>query len=370
MSLRIPVRLAVVFGVAAAALAQQPLTIEQIVQKHVDAIGGIEKIHALKSLVIRGMYHEGGEIPPGTPIVARNYMAFLRPYYQVIGDPANPNPDLREGFDGSAWEYYGDPGVTIRTVGAAAAATRHTAEFLHDSLVDYQENGTRLELQGTEKIDGKDCYKIFVTLSDGFQKYLFVDIGSFMIVAGRGSAPIHAFGAAVTTEGRILDYQPTNGVLMPHRIIEVELATGKVLSDARNVTIEANTLTDPSIFSPAPRQKTPLQDILEKLYEERTDTVSVMYSYRLFRRTHPDVDTREGIEFIGYQMAKTKDYPSSIELLRANAADYPNSASAQFGLGRALQASGDSVGATKAFQDALKIDPQFKKATDGLNALR
>jgi len=189
-------------------------------------------------------------------------------------------------------------------------------------------------------------------------------------VAGRGSAPIHAFGAAVTTEGRILDYQPTNGVLMPHRIIEVELATGKVLSDARNVTIEANTLTDPSIFSPAPRQKTPLQDILEKLYEERTDTVSVMYSYRLFRRTHPDVDTREGIEFIGYQMAKTKDYPSSIELLRANAADYPNSASAQFGLGRALQASGDSVGATKAFQDALKIDPQFKKATDGLNALR
>jgi len=28
------------------------------------------------------------------------------------------------------------------------------------------------------------------------------------------------------------------------------------------------------------------------------------------------------------------------------------------------------VGATKAFQDALKIDPQFKKATDGLNALR
>ena len=370
MSLRIYAGLALTLGAAAAAFAQQALTLEQIVQKHVDAIGGIEKIHALKSLVIRGMYHEGGEIPPGTPIVARNYMAFLRPCYQVIGDPANPNPDLREGFDGSSWEYYGDPGVVIRTVGAAAAATRHTAEFLHDSLVDYRENGTKLELQGTEKIDGKDCYRIFVTLSDGFRKYLFVDVESFMIVAGRGSAPIHAFGAPVTTEGRFLDYQPTNGVLMPHSIIEVELATGKVLSDARNVTIEANTITDPSIFSPAPRKKTPLQDLLEKLYEERTDSVSVLYSYRLFRRTHPDVDTREGIEFIGYQMAKTKDYPSSIELLRENAADYPNSASAQFGLGRALQASGDSEGAAKAFQQALKIDPQFKKATDGLNALR
>lgn len=362
--------LAVVLAAAASAFAQQPLTLEQIVQRHIDAIGGIGKIHALKSLVIRGMYHEGGPIPEGTPIVARNYMAFLRPYYQVIGDPSNPNPDLREGFDGSAWEYYGDPGIVIRTVGAAAAATRHTAEFLQDSLIDYAEKGTKLDLQGIEKIDGHDTYRIFVTLSDGFQKYNFVDAETFLITAGRGSAPIHAFGAPVTTEGRLLDYQPVNGVLMPRRIVEAEIATGKVLAESRSVIIEANTITDPAIFSPAPRPKTALQDFLEKLYQERTDAVSVMYSYRLFRRTHPDIDTREGIEFVGYQMAKTKDYPSSIELLGANAADYPDSASAQYGLGRALQASGDAEGAAKAFQSALKIDPQFQKATDGLNALR
>ena len=60
MSLRLPAFSALVLGVAAAAFAQQTLTLEQIVQKHVDAIGGIEKIHALKSLVIRVMYHEGG----------------------------------------------------------------------------------------------------------------------------------------------------------------------------------------------------------------------------------------------------------------------------------------------------------------------
>ncbi|HEY4089402.1 MAG TPA: hypothetical protein VGM43_25915 [Bryobacteraceae bacterium] len=65
----------------------------------------------LKSLVIRGMYHEGGEIPLGTPIVARNYAA-------------TPNPDLREGFDGIAWEHYGDPGVTIRTMGHTGRCAR------------------------------------------------------------------------------------------------------------------------------------------------------------------------------------------------------------------------------------------------------
>src|SRR5258707_8042438 len=153
---------------AAAAAGQDALTIDQIVLRHVEALGGAERIHALQSLVIRGMHHEGGVIPPDMPIRARNYMAFLRPYYGVIGDPAIANPDLREGFDGSSWEYYGEPGIVMRTVGAAAAATRHTAEFLHDSLIDYAGKGTRLELQGAERIGDRDCYRILVTLSDGF----------------------------------------------------------------------------------------------------------------------------------------------------------------------------------------------------------
>ncbi len=189
----------------AIASAQPVLTIDQIVAKHAEALGGMDKIHALQWLVIRGMYHEGGPIPDGTPIVARNYMAFKRPFYQVIGDPAKANPDLREGFDGSAWEYYGDPGIVMRTVGAAAAATRHTAEFLQDSLIDYAEKGTKLELQGMELwIGERDTYRIFVTLSDGFEKYVFVDRDNFLTVAGRSSAPVHAFGDPVTSEGRFL----------------------------------------------------------------------------------------------------------------------------------------------------------------------
>jgi len=56
--------------------------------------------------------------------------------------------------------------------------------------------------------------------------------------------------------------------------------------------------------------------------------------------------------------------------LKANAADYPNSASSQFGLGRAYTASGNAELAKQAFEGALQIDPKFNKATDGLNALR
>jgi TolA-binding protein len=76
------------------------------------------------------------------------------------------------------------------------------------------------------------------------------------------------------------------------------------------------------------------------------------------------------VEFIGYQMAKMGDYHAAIELLKANAADYPRSPSAQYGLGRAYKAAGEAEHARAAFQKALQIDPAFKKASDGLNALR
>jgi len=361
----------VTLGASALSSAQDRISADQIVQGHIQGLGGIEKIHALHSLVIRGIYHEPGEIPSSEPpLMPDAYQAFMRPYYEVIGDPADRNPDIREGFDGSVWEYYGDPGVVVRTVGAAAAATRHASEFLQDPLVDHKAKGTRIELEGTEKIADRNAYKLHVTLADGFEKVLFVDAENFLIVSERKSAPIHAFGNLVTTETRFTDYRSEGGVMMNHRTVETEIATGKVLNEFRIVRIEVNTLNNPSIFSPAPYLRTPLQQLLEQLYMERTDPVSVMYSYRGFRLANPELDTHEGVEFIGYQMAKMGDYTSAIELLKVNAADYIQYPSAQYGLARAYQAAGDVQHARVAFRKALQIDPAYKKASDGLNALR
>ena len=110
--------------------------------------------------------------------------------------------------------------------------------------------------------------------------------------------------------------------------------------------------------------------MLEQLYMERTDSVCVMWTYRSFRTANSSVDTRDGVEFIGYQMVKMGDFRGAIDLLTANAADYPKSASAQFGLGRAYKAVGDFENARSHFHKALEIDPNFKKASDGLDALK
>lgn len=342
---------------------KEPLSLDEILERHVQALGGHEKISAVHSAIQHLEYREGSFVIPDA------FIARMRPYYKTLADPKNIKVDISEGYDGSAWEYYSDPGVVIRTVGAAAAAARHGTEII-DSLVEYKSSGTRIELAGRDTFAGQPAYKLHVTLADGFDKDMFIDPVSFLIVGDRRSAPIHAFGSAVQSENRIGDYRPIKGVFFPFSIKEIEIATGKELNSNTIQSMVVNEPMDSSFFSPPQFQRTPLQQMLEQLYAEREDPVCVMWTYRGFRVAHPDVETRSGVEFIGYQMIKMGDFRGAIELLTANAADYPISASAEFGVGRAYKASGDLQNARVHFQKALEIDPNFKKASDGLNALK
>ena len=343
--------------------SEDKISVDEIVQRHVQALGGRDTIDAVRSTITHAEYREA------TFVIPDAYVAKMRPNFRTICDPNKKLGGVCEGYDGSAWEWYEEPGVVLRVVGAAAAATRHGAEFI-DSLVDYSSRGTRVELAGTDIIGGKRVYKLHVTLADGFEKDLFVDQQSFLIVGDRRSAPIHAFGEPVLSENRIGDYRPVNGVLFPFSFVEVEIGTGKELNRLTIQSITVNQNLDRAFFSPPQYSRTPLQQFLEQLFMERTDPVSVRCTYREFRAGNSELDTREGVEFIGYQMAKMGDYKGAIELLKANAADYPRSASAQYGLGRAYKAAGDLENAQTAFRRAVQIDPGFKKASDGLNALR
>jgi len=297
------------FSIASA--CQEKLSVEQIIDRHIQALGGRQKIDAIHTIVYHLTYREG------TFVMPNGYMAKMRPYYKTLGDPKNLKVDVNEGYDGSAWEYYSDPGVVMRTVGAAAASTRHGTELI-DSLTDAKELGAHAELAGVEAFAGRPAYKLHVTLADGFEKDLFLDGQSFLIAGDRRAAPVHAFGMAVQSENRFGDYRPVNGVLFPFTVQEVEIVTGKELNSVTCQSITVNEKFDASYFSPPQYNRTSLQQMLEQLYMERSDSVSVLWTYRGFRAANPAIDTREGVEFIGYQMVKMGDLNGAIELLKAS----------------------------------------------------
>ena len=337
----------------------EPPSAKEIVDRYVEARGGAEKLRNLRSVVYRGEYREGDLVMPNAA------MALQRPFYKLVGDPAKPNPEFAEGYDGSAWEFYGDPGIVLRTVGAASAASRHGLE-IDGPLADFERKASTVALMGSEKVGGRDAYRLRVRMMDGFEQDELIDSENWRLIAERKVAPIHAFGKSVASEERFGDYRPVEGVLFAFSTREVEIATGKVLNELKWNSITVNEELDPSRFSPPSFERTPLQSLLEKLFAERADREAVMWSYRGFRRAYPDLDTDSGIQAIGYQILKMGDFAAAVALLEANAAEHPKSSGAAFGLGRALKTGGKPAEARSAIERAVALDPSNRRAAEAM----
>ena len=331
------------------------LTADEIMTRHLAARGGNTRLEAIESVVYsRGKYREGAYESE------KAFMAMARPYFKIVSNPDAP-ADFREGYDGSAWEWYADPGVVLRTTGAAHAALRHNL-WPEGPFLDYAAKGTTIENLGTTSIDGGDAYRLRVTLQDGFVREYFIDAKTWLVVAERFAAPIHAYGQNVKTETRVGDYREADGVLFAHSYRETEIGTGRELSSMNWGSIEVNRKLPRSWFAPPQFERTPLQVFLEQLFNVRSDPVAIRWMYHEFHRAYPGVDTRDGVEFIGFQMGKMGDHAGAVTLLELNAKTFPRAASAAFALGRAHRDAGDRAKAKREFERALTLDPAHKRA--------
>jgi hypothetical protein len=342
---------------------EEPGDVDALVRAHLEARGGEEALRAIETLVYsQGTYQEGDHRGAGDA-----YMAFKRPFFRRIGDPERPG-SFAEGYDGSTWEWYADPGVVVRTVGAASEAIRRGARF-EAPFVRPEEHGTTIELGEPIELDGRPVVALDVTSRDGGRTTYYLDPESHLVVANRIRAPIHAFGEEVTTVSVWGDYREVAGVLFAHHYRTRDLATGEVLSEMRWGRIEANRELPEEWFHPPRFERTRLQRFLEQLYQLRSDVPALLWSYVDFRTAYPDVPTRAGVEFIGYQLLKMRDVDAAIALLEANVRDHPRSSSAEYELGRAHETTGDVESARYHYERALLKDAPDPRAEAALEAL-
>ncbi len=347
------------------ASSPQASSLDDIVNNHVTALGGKIAIASIASVVERGWYREGD-------FKIDTFTAQMRPFYRVIGDPrTDALGEIHEGYDGSAWEYYPDPGIVVRTVGAAADASRHTAAF-DDPLVNYARRNIRLTLEAPTTLSGTKEHTVRTVLADGFTEDLYVNPTTWMIDAEKRVVPMHAFGKHYTTIDALSDYRPEGGVMRAHRFQEIDEKTGATLTESAVTSVEINPSLPLSMFSPPIWDRTPLQQMIQRIYDERDEARSVLATYRDFTQL---VDMHSGavgdaVDFVGYQCLKMGHAETAVLLLEQNVADHPNSARAHFGLGRAYQAAGKTAEAKVQYQRALAIDPKYRRATDALNSIK
>jgi len=329
------------------------------------AIGGHTALRGLQDFKLGLLYSEGS-------FSAQSTLAQARPYFRLVSVPAGPltKDSILEGYDGAAWEYYGDPGVVLRTVAGAGAIARRNAHQFIDPLVEAADNGLKLTYAGQRTVDGNRVFVIRARYSDATEDDVFVDYSSYLIDGLDQDIQFHAFGKNLPTHIEMSDYRPVGGVLMPFHTRQIDDATGKVIDSSSITSAQANIGLAAAYFEPPVFTRTPLQAMIESLYQERDDVAGVLQTYGDYRRLYGDQpSTLDAIDFIGYQCLKTGSARTAVALLSANVSDYPESPRAHFGLGRALVGAGEIDRAKAEFERALKIQPSYKPASDALAAL-
>jgi outer membrane lipoprotein-sorting protein len=218
---------------------EAPLTADQIVQKHVEAIGGMAKLNAIQTLVVTGKASILGQTEaPLTIQVKRPNMLRLAMKFQ--------GHEIVQAFDGvTAWTR--NPLIGAEAKASSEEDTRaaeESSDFIGGNLVDYKSKGNMVELVDREEIEGVSVYKLKITKKNGSVEYDYLDAKSFLPVKTEGRR--RQLGKEVLYESKIADYKPVEGVLMPFRL--TQLVNGRLAMEITVEKMEANVPLDETVF--------------------------------------------------------------------------------------------------------------------------
>lgn len=360
-----------VFGLIAAFLLPiagmaQTDRADQIIQKAVAAMGGIENIHAIHSLVFRGFHYEGSYKQEFSGSKAGDATLIrMRPGLRLVGCRpevaicAGQWSRIVEGFDGQhGWEVNWPKQRLVRTVNKAERALRCGAQF--DFLfIDYKQRGLQATYLGRKTILGKEAEAVQVDQEGCSSAIYYFDPRNFELLMNQLTIPIHARGDAVETAAVHKEFKVVNGVRLPSRSEEVNLKTGEVIDGGEWTSIETNTLQDPNIFDPPSVHPQGITAVVLEMLKNSADAPPdrMMVSYFKFRATEEggQADVNYDMNWLGYELLKVDKYDHALAVFRQIIVENPGSGEAYENLGEAYLQQHDKKNAISAFQKAVDL---------------
>lgn len=219
------------------------LTAARIIEKNVEARGGLQAWRAVKTLTLSGQVEAGGKKNTELPFV----MHMKRPHKSRLEIRFRDQPALQV-YDGKqGWKvrpFLGRDEVEPFT--PAEARTAEAWAELDGPLVDYAKKGTKVALLGSEPVEGHAAYKLKLTLKGGEVRHVWVDAASFLELKIDGE-PRKLDGRLRNVAIYYRDYKTENGLTIPH-VFETVVEGGK---QSHKMTIEhvaVNQPMDDTIF--------------------------------------------------------------------------------------------------------------------------
>jgi len=230
-------------------------SVDEIIAKNVQARGGADKLKSVKSIKSTATMSMGPGIEaPGTLIQKRPALARLE--FTVQGLTAVQAYDGKNGWQIMPFMGKKDPEL----MSADEAKEIEENADLDGPLVDYKNKGHQVELQGKEKIEGTDAYKLKVTLKNGDVQTIYIDSDSFLDIKEVTKRTVR--GTEQEIESAIGDYKPVDGIMFPFAVESGIKGTDQ--KQKLTITkVELNVPADDSLFkmpAAAPKADAPKTD--------------------------------------------------------------------------------------------------------------
>lgn len=219
--------------VSAGAYAQ---TVDEIVDKHVAALGGMDKLKGVSTLITeRSLSVQGMEIPSKTTIVVGKS---LRSESSVMG---NSMIQVVNGTTGwmlrpTMMQGTGEP----EDMPADQIKQQLGQLDPFGPLVNYKEKGNKIDLVGKEKVDGKEAYHLKVTTKDGQAVDEYIDANTYLV------SKMKMVMNGQEGEMGFSDYKAVDGIKFPNTMEIVNPQMGTLTMVTTKITV--NPKVDESIF--------------------------------------------------------------------------------------------------------------------------
>ena len=263
--------------------ARADLTAAQILEKHIAARGGLQAWHAVKAMSWSGKMDAGtGDSAARSSGYVRNSVAPANkkqlvqqssageaaatsqqvqlPFVLAMERPRKSRLELEFAGKTAIQVYDGNAGWKVRPFLNRNDVEPFTAQEtkivaakpdLDGPLLDATAEGTRVDVEGVEAVEGHDAYKLKLTTKAGSVQHVWIDAQSFL--------DVKVEGAQRQMDGRMhnvwvyqRDFRPVQGVLVPfvlETVVDGYRDTHKIVIEkvAVNPKLPADSFSRPKV---------------------------------------------------------------------------------------------------------------------------
>jgi outer membrane lipoprotein-sorting protein len=184
-------------------------TVDEIIKDYAKAMGGADKIKAIKTMKVEGKFIRQS-IEAAVTIWAKH--PNMMKIEVVFG-----GQKMITAYDGkTAWMINPFTGSTEpREISKEEAEDlAGTADMVNDPLIDYEKKGHKIELIGKEDMEGTGVFKLKLTRINNKVSTMYIDTENYILL--KTSETRERSGQQYTADMAYGDYKPVAGVMMPH----------------------------------------------------------------------------------------------------------------------------------------------------------